>query len=64
MALGCHLGKERQRTPMHKGPRITLYCTSSHVVIPGPGLPFPAFYSGLILGMYPALNAIAVRITC
>src|SRR5215510_8736183 len=62
MVLRCHLGQERQRTPIHEGPRITLYGAGSHVVIPGPGLPFPAFYSVPILGLYPVSSGVPARI--
>lgn len=44
MVLCCHLGGERQLTPVHEGPRITLHRSCSHAVIPGPGLPFPVLY--------------------
>jgi len=30
---------------MYEGPRITLNCSYSHLVIPGPGFPFLAFAS-------------------
>ena len=51
MALGCHSGGERQRTPVHEGPRITLHRSCSRPVIPGPGLPCTTFVSILAIMM-------------
>ena len=50
--LGCHLGSERQHTPVHEGPRITLHRSCSRPVIPGPGLPFPTLSAMHILGLH------------
>jgi hypothetical protein len=41
---------------MHEGPRITLNRSCSHLVIPGPGLPFPAIVS------WPALLTLGAKL--
>jgi|RhiMetdeSRZDD1v2_1073273.scaffolds.fasta_scaffold141029_2 hypothetical protein len=42
---------------MYEGPRITLHHSCSHLVIPGPGCPFPAFAS------WPALLTLGVKLS-